>query len=106
VPLTIQTYEDASNKMRTGIQRLAAAYGKTGYHETITLFWLKVVREFFAGAKPEESISTQANKLATMYADKSLIFDYYSEELIASAKAKAEWVEPDLKPLEVRNNRN
>jgi hypothetical protein len=94
-------YEDAGNKMRAGIQRLAAAYGKTGYHETITIFWLRMVREFFKGAKRGESITTLANLLVQKFDDKNLIRDYYSAELLASSKAKEEWVEPDLKPLPI-----
>src|ERR1051325_1188905 len=41
-------YPEASEKMRRGIQKLAASYGKMGYHETITLFWLMMVRDFAA----------------------------------------------------------
>ena len=95
------SYEDAGNKMRAGIQRLAAAYGKTGYHETITVFWLRMVREFFMDTRRGESITTLANLLVQKFADKNLIRNYYSEGLLASSKAKAEWVEPDLKPLAI-----
>src|SRR5216683_372684 len=57
------SYEDAGNKMRAGIQRLAAAYGKTGHHETITIFWLRMVRDFFKAARRGESITTLTNLL-------------------------------------------
>jgi len=40
-----------------------------------------------------------ANQLIAKYADKNLILDYYSAELLASPQAKSNWVEPDLKPL-------
>lgn len=93
-------YEQASKKMRHGIQRLAAAYGKTGYHETITLFWLKVVHDFYAAVQTDQPLFEIANKLASKYGVKNLIADYYSEERIASAEAKHGWVEPDLKQLE------
>ncbi|HEX3142419.1 MAG TPA: hypothetical protein VHQ64_00475 [Pyrinomonadaceae bacterium] len=89
-------YDIASDKLRAGIRKLAAAYGKTGYHETITLFWLMVVRDFVATADSGESISESANQLVSTY-QKSLIAEYYSEELIASPEAKHRWVEPDLK---------
>jgi hypothetical protein len=77
---------------------LAETYGKTGYHETITLFWLRIVSNFAAEQK-EESLAATANALIDKYDDKDFIRQYYSEDLLASAKAKAEWVEPDLKPL-------
>jgi hypothetical protein len=92
-------YADASERMKRGIQRLAARYGKTGYHETITEFWLRMVRGFRQDSERGESIATLANQLIEKYADKNLILDYYSPELLASAEAKSDWVEPDVKPL-------
>jgi len=91
---------EASDKMRNGIQRLAAAHGKMGYHETITMFWLEMVRRFFAEASPRKSILNLANRLAAKFADKNVIYEYYSAEVLDSANAKADWVEPDLKPFE------
>ena len=93
-------YDIASDKLRAGIKKLAAAYGKTGYHETITLFWLMVVRDFVATADSVESISELANRLVSTY-QKSLIAEYYSEEFLASPEAKGGWVDPDLKPLSI-----
>jgi hypothetical protein len=94
-------YDSASEKMRTGIQRLAAAYGKTGYHETITLFWLVVVRDFAFAADSEEAICDLANRMITNLENKDLIKEYYSEELLASSEAKERWIEPDLKALPI-----
>jgi hypothetical protein len=92
-------YADASEKMKRGIQRLAALYGKTGYHETITEFWLRAVRGFLPEGERSESVATLANQIIEKYADKNLILNYYSPELLASPEAKSVWVEPDLKPL-------
>ncbi len=92
-------YPDASERMKSGIQRLAASYGKTGYHETITEFWLRMVRGFLAEGDRAKSIAVMANQLIEKYGDKNLILDYYSPELLASAEAKSEWLGPDLKPL-------
>ena len=92
------SYDEATMKVRTGIQKLAAAYGKSGYHETITLFWLAIVREFFAQSS-SDSLAELANKLAAECADQNLIRDYYSEGLLTSDRAKQGWVAPDLKPL-------
>jgi len=90
--------EVASEKIRTGIKKLAAAYGKTGYHETITLFWLRIVSNF-AAADDTSPLWALANMLVAAHHDKNLLKHYYSEELIASAEAKRVWVSPDLKSL-------
>lgn len=96
-------YQAASEKMRGGIQRLAAAHGKTGYHETITVFWLKMVHSFLLRANSGARIFALANQVASEYGNKNVIGDYYSDEILASVKAKHEWVEPDLKALEVHD---
>src|SRR5216684_3364088 len=92
-------YTDASERMKRGIQRLAASYGKTGYHETITEFWLRMVRGFLSEAERADALAVQANQLIEKYADKNLILNYYSAELLASPEAKSGWIEPDLGPL-------
>ena len=91
-------YDLASEKMRAGIQKLATAYGKTGYHETITLFWLLLVRDFAASASAER-LCDLANRLAASYTGKNVINDYYSAELLTTPEAKERWIEPDLKSL-------
>ena len=93
------TAEEALSRMTGGIRRLAEAYGKTGYHETITVFWLRLVSDFSSQADDKSTLSSIANELIERYNDKNLIFDYYSRELLESPRAKAEWVEPDLKKL-------
>ena len=93
-------FEIASEKMRAGIQRLAAAYGKMGYHETITRFWLRLVRDFAAADEaPAAEICDLANRLVTSCSGKNLINEYYSSELLATSEARERWVEPDLKCL-------
>ena len=93
-------YEEASDKVRGGLRRLAAAFGSSGYNETITVFWLKMVASFLANTDLREPIFESANRLAGKFGNKDVIANYYSGETIASAKAKNEWVEPDLKALE------
>jgi hypothetical protein len=98
------SFEEATERVRTGIRRLAETYGKTGYHETITIFWLRIVSAFVAEHE-DESLPALANALIDKCVDKDFIGQYYSAELLATPKAKAEWVEPDLKPLKVTKQR-
>lgn len=92
-------FDLASEKMRHGIKQLAAAYGKMGYNETITMFWLAIVREVCATISADEGICDLANRLIAGGTTKNLISEYYSEELLATSEAKQHRVEPDLKPL-------
>src|ERR1051325_5581739 len=92
-------FEAATEKMRSGIQRLANAYGKSGYHETITVFWLAIVHAFWANTTADESIAAATNRLIAGCENKNLIYEYYSRERLNSVAAKTGWVEPDLQPL-------
>lgn len=93
------SFDEATERVTTGIRRLAETYGKSGYHQTITQFWLAMVRNFVAERRSTSSLAATANALIENYHDKELIRQFYSENLLGSAKAKAEWVEPDLRPL-------
>ena len=99
-------FADAETRMKAGIRRLAQRYGKMGYHETITVFWLRLVAAFAARAEVGPSLAEVANRLIVECDNKELIYDYYSRKLIESAKAKAEWVEPDLRKLESTQMQN
>lgn len=90
------SYAEMVEKMTSGIRHLSEAYGKTGYHETITIFWLRIVSDFAKGS--EDDLPATANRLIEKY-QKDHIREYYSPELLASDEAKAAWVEPDLKTL-------
>lgn len=93
-------FGEAEERVKTGIRKLAETYGKTGYHETITLFWLRMVSIFASSVDRKSPLAATANRMIEKYTNKDLIFDYYSSELIDSAKAKAEWIEPDLQRIQ------
>ena len=95
---------EATERVRRGIRRYNAAHGIAatptgGYHETLTLFWLRVVRSFLEGGRNEaRSLVSLANELVAN-ADKELPLRHYTRERLFSPEARAAWVEPDLKPL-------
>jgi hypothetical protein len=95
---------EATRRIRTGIQRYNEAAGivttkESGYHETMTMFWINRVKRFLKGATLECSLVGLMNNLTAHYADKRLPFEYYSRDLLMSWDARRAWVEPDLKPL-------
>ena len=97
-------WPEAAARVRRGIQRYNAAHGIAptptgGYHETLTLFWLRFVGSFLEGERNEaRALVSLANELAAT-ADRSLPLVYYTRERLFSAEARAAWVEPDLRPL-------
>jgi hypothetical protein len=98
-------WPEAVRRVRAGIKRYNEAGGiittrESGYHETITLFWLRMVRRYLETASRECSLVTLANGLVERCGKSSLPFEYYTRERLLSWEARTGWVEPDLKSLE------
>lgn len=91
----------AETRMRAGLQRYTAHHNAVHkYNETVTLFWLKLVRRFLERADAGHSLAKRACELVAAYNNPKLVFDYFSRELINRTETKASWVEPDLRPLD------
>lgn len=94
---------EATTKIRAGILRYNAAHGVKqtkdgGYHETLTVFWTRIVRHYLTKATLDVHLVMLLNDLINRYG-KRLPFDYYSQEHLFSWEARLQWVEPDLQPL-------
>lgn len=72
-----------------------------GYHETITLFWLRIAARYAEGLHEETDALDAINRFVAVYtAQPKLVFEYYSKERIGSWQARYFWVAPDLRPLD------
>ena len=93
---------EAHGRMRSSLLTFLEGHGlgASVYHETITAFWMKRVLAFVERAGRDRPLHELSNELARECADPSIIFDYYSHELINSREARAGWVEPDLKEFD------
>lgn len=96
---------EAANRMRESLYRFLDhhLHDRQKYHETITLFWVKRVRAFLEEKEKPYNLAHVANEVIEVCNDANLIFSYYSRELIASPLAREQWVEPDLRPLDLRS---
>ena len=96
----------ASSAVIEGIQRFNRAKGirrtrNSGYHETLTLFWLALARSYLSNSQAGRSNLDRINEFVEIYSQrKDLFLDYYSRERIFSWNARYYWVEPDLRPLD------
>jgi hypothetical protein len=98
------SHSDAIALIRQGIERYNAAMGiqatkNSGYHETLTLFWIHLVRYYLVTKHSQNSLPCLANELILVYGDRALPLTYYSHDLLMSWKARTSWVEPNLKNL-------
>ena len=97
----------AKNLMSDGICWLNDKHGTpntdtSGYHETLTTFWLRTVANFVAKNSRERTFFVLANKLLAEYADSSLPLKHYRRETLFSKKARVQFVAPDLKQHHAR----
>jgi hypothetical protein len=72
-----------------------------GYHETLTLFWCQTIAAFVASNRQRSLVDLCAAFLHSEQAKKEYPLAFYSREVLFSLKARATWVEPDLKDLGV-----
>ena len=97
--------EAALVTLRAGIQRLNDSHGvanspTSGYHETITVAYVRLIDAFLASFPDRTPLETRVALLVGgPLADKALLLRFWSKDLLMSAAARREWVAPDLAPL-------
>ena len=98
--------QEAINAIRNGIKLYNSVQGiettkNSGYHETLTLFWVRTIRQYLADESQNRSIVHLANGLIAKYADRTLPFRYYTRDRLMSWEARNNWVEPDMRAMEL-----
>ena len=101
--LSRHPFDRAVEKMRAGIRAYNAAHQvpdepTRGYHETMTRAWLHIIHTTMQIYGPAESADAFVEGQPQLR-EKSNLRLFYSPELMTSAVAKREFVEPDLAPL-------
>lgn len=79
----------------TGVANTPSA----GYHETLTRFYLGVIRSFLVSADLRQPIDELARELIARSGDRNLPLRHYTRERLFSTEARAGWLAPDLQPL-------
>lgn len=99
--LTRLTTAESLEQLRAGIFRFLDHHqvGHEKYNETLTLFWLKLVRQYLDQLDQKCSLLEAINALLEALGNSQIVFDYYTRDHLWSAGARHQWVEPDLKEL-------
>jgi hypothetical protein len=96
---------EAAPLIRERIQRYNLSRGVEmtkdgGYHETITLFYLRAIRRYLNNAGDSHTLAELLDGLIVACGARNFPFEYYSRECLLSWEARTSWLEPDLKALD------
>ena len=97
--------EAATPVIREGIKHFNLSQGgqntnTSGYHETLTIFWIRIVAAFLETLPETLSRLDKVRACANKFGPLSGLFrDYWSYDLLQSTEARKEWRAPDLKAL-------
>jgi hypothetical protein len=94
---------EATVKMRNGILNLLKGFGvdlkkEMPYHETITVFWMRTAYAYSL-MQSDLTLVEKTNGLCELF-DKDHPLKFYSRDLLFSDRARAEFVEPDLRQFD------
>ena len=98
--------DEAACFLRSGIITYNHSLGnqntaESGYHECITIFWIKVIGSFVAAHRELNLLDCCNAFLASRFAERDFPFQFYTKELLMSTAARAFWTEPDKQKIEL-----
>ena len=95
----------AINHMRRCVRRYNEAVGgkntaTSGYHETITVFWIKVLDALLLHAQPIGRAEFATLAVGRFTPQRDLFRRFYDFDVIASTEARAVWIPPTREEIE------
>jgi hypothetical protein len=90
----------ALHKVRAGIRRYNAVHGSDGYHDTITVAYVRLIHARLSGADgPETFAGFCARNPDLLDRSLALLLRHYEKATLFAQRAKERFVEPDREPL-------
>jgi hypothetical protein len=71
----------------------------SGYHETITKFWLMIINEYISCTNDQDIFQQYSSFIKSSIASAGFPLLFYSDNILFSHTARQLWVEPDLLAL-------
>jgi hypothetical protein len=90
---------EATDRMRDALGNFMRHHALTGYHETLTVFWIRLLAHLAATRYRALPLWERINRAVASHGSKRPVEAHFSPALVASPEARARWVEPDVLPL-------
>jgi hypothetical protein len=88
-------------RFATALRRFAAAHGAAGkYHETVTVAWMLIIAERLRGSGASSWDAFAAANADLLVRTPSVLSRYYTDETLASERARQQFVLPDRHGLQ------
>lgn len=112
--LIVTTYlrvTDPSRELRTDLPDLIRSYNVAsggvnddshGYHHTITMAYLDLIDQVLEGLQGDDVEEACAAVLTSPAAERDVLLNYWSREVLFSTEARLGWVEPDIREPDIR----
>jgi hypothetical protein len=89
----------ATERIRTALIHFVATHGVTGYHETLTVFWMRLLDHLARVRYAELPLWARINAVVERYGTMAPVWAHYSRNRVFGSSAREQWVAPDLVPL-------
>jgi hypothetical protein len=94
----------ALDHMRTCVQRYNLAVGgqntaTDGYHETVTVFWIKLLHAYLQLKQPIDPTAFATAAVDHFIPQRDIYRRYYDYDIVASTEARSSWFPPNLQPI-------
>jgi hypothetical protein len=97
--LASTSLEPATQRMRASLRRFLDEEDAAALHETMTVFWMKLLHHLALAHHPHLALWEKANAVIASHGTRWPVDAHYSKEALASVEARRQWVEPNLLPL-------
>lgn len=101
--------EESLIRLRNEIKEFNGSIGvsntaTSGYHETITYFYVSMIVDFLSQQDNTRSIDELAETMLAAIGGKDIFLDFYSKERFFSSEGRNTILEPDIRPLPTFQN--
>ncbi len=98
--LTRHSLEEALPLLSGGIRQYASSKGASGtYNDTLTQFWIRIVNHAIQTNPSTQDFEQFINTFPILL-DKQLPLNHWRRETLDGKRARSDWLEPDLRPLQ------